>query len=137
MTTRQRLCILGSTGSIGTNTLDVAARHPERFEVVALSAHSRVDELLAQCRQWRPRWAAMSDVDAAQRVAGGLGFLRHDAHGVRRIVAADVEKVRDAVRLVVVVVGRLAGRAGVGVVASPSLDRIAAASGRTIDVLRV
>lgn len=69
MTTRQRLCILGSTGSIGTNTLDVAARHPERFEVVALSAHSRVDDLLAQCRLWRPRWAAMSDVDAAQRLA--------------------------------------------------------------------
>lgn len=69
MTMRQRLCILGSTGSIGTNTLDVAARHPDRFEVVALSAHSRVDDLLAQCRQWRPRWAAMSDVDAAQRLA--------------------------------------------------------------------
>ena len=69
MTMRQRLCILGSTGSIGTNTLDVAARHPERFEVVALSAHSRVDELLVQCRQWRPRWAAMSDVDAAQRLS--------------------------------------------------------------------
>jgi 1-deoxy-D-xylulose-5-phosphate reductoisomerase len=69
MTMRQRLCILGSTGSIGTNTLDVAARHPERFEVVALSAHSRVDELLVQCRQWCPRWAAMSDVDAAQRLS--------------------------------------------------------------------
>ncbi|MCA6217553.1 1-deoxy-D-xylulose-5-phosphate reductoisomerase [Ideonella sp. B7] len=68
MTTRQRLCILGSTGSIGTSTLDVVARHPARYEVVALTAHTRVDELLAQCRQWRPRWAAMSDAASAQRL---------------------------------------------------------------------
>ena len=47
-----RVCILGSTGSVGTSTLDVLARHPERFEVHALTAHSRVDELAAQCLQW-------------------------------------------------------------------------------------
>ena len=44
----QRVCVLGATGSIGTNTLDVLARHPERFEVVALSGATRVDALLAQ-----------------------------------------------------------------------------------------
>jgi len=48
---RQRVCVLGSTGSIGTNTLDVLARHPEQYEVFALSAMSRVDALLAQCLQ--------------------------------------------------------------------------------------
>ncbi len=62
---RQRVCILGSTGSIGTSTLDVLSRHPERFEVVALTAHSRIDELVAQCREWRPRYAAMSDPSLA------------------------------------------------------------------------
>jgi 1-deoxy-D-xylulose-5-phosphate reductoisomerase len=63
---RQRVCVLGATGSIGTNTLDVLARHPERYEVLALTGASRVDALLAQCLQWRPRWAVMpSAVHAA------------------------------------------------------------------------
>ena len=63
----QRVCILGATGSIGTNTLDVIARHSGRFEVFALSGASRVDELLAQCVTWRPRFAVMpSEAMAAQ-----------------------------------------------------------------------
>ena len=56
---RQRVCILGATGSVGTSTLDVLGRHPGRFEVFALTAHSRMDELLKQCVQWRPRFAAV------------------------------------------------------------------------------
>jgi 1-deoxy-D-xylulose-5-phosphate reductoisomerase len=54
-----RVCILGATGSIGTNTLDVIGRHPERFEVWALTGASRVDELFAQCLKWKPRFAVM------------------------------------------------------------------------------
>jgi len=65
---RQRICVLGSTGSIGVNTLDVIARHSERFEVFALSAMSRVDALFAQCMQWRPRYALMPDAQAAGRL---------------------------------------------------------------------
>jgi 1-deoxy-D-xylulose-5-phosphate reductoisomerase len=65
---RQRVCVLGSTGSIGVNTLDVIARHPERYEVIALSAMSRVDELLAQCLAWRPRFAVMPERAAAARL---------------------------------------------------------------------
>ncbi len=60
MTRRLRLAILGSTGSVGMSTLDVAARHPDRFEVVGLTAHRRVDVLLQQCRQFRPRVAVVS-----------------------------------------------------------------------------
>ncbi len=63
---RQRVCILGATGSVGTSTLDVIARHPQRFEVFALTAHSRVDELFAQCLQWRPRFAALPDAPQAR-----------------------------------------------------------------------
>ena len=69
---RQRVCVLGSTGSIGVNTLDVIARHPERYEVVALSAMSRVDELLAQCLRWQPRFAVMPQREAAARLREGL-----------------------------------------------------------------
>jgi 1-deoxy-D-xylulose-5-phosphate reductoisomerase len=56
---KQRVTVLGSTGSIGVNTLDVIARHPERFEVFALSAATQVDLLLAQCAKFKPRYAVM------------------------------------------------------------------------------
>jgi len=69
---RQRVAILGSTGSIGTSTLDVLARHPERYEVFALSAHSRSDELLAQCLRWKPRFAVMTDPAHARRLREAL-----------------------------------------------------------------
>ena len=55
----QRITILGSTGSIGVSTLDVIARHPERFQVFALSAATQVDLMLAQCAQFKPRYAVM------------------------------------------------------------------------------
>ena len=67
--TRQRLAVLGSTGSIGTNTLDVVARHPERFEVVALTAATRVDAMLAQCERFRPRVAVMASAPHAAELA--------------------------------------------------------------------
>jgi 1-deoxy-D-xylulose-5-phosphate reductoisomerase len=64
--TRQRIAVLGATGSIGRSTLDVVARHPDRFEVHALTAHSRVDELFAQCLAHRPRLAAVRDAAQAR-----------------------------------------------------------------------
>jgi len=64
----QRLTILGSTGSIGTSTLDVVARHPDRFEVVALTGHSQIDLLFRQCAQFRPRFAVVLDEVAAGRL---------------------------------------------------------------------
>ena len=69
---RQRLCILGSTGSVGTSTLDVLSRHRDRFEVFALTAHSRVDALLAQCLTWKPRFAALHTPELAQALQVGL-----------------------------------------------------------------
>jgi 1-deoxy-D-xylulose-5-phosphate reductoisomerase len=68
MTSRQRLCILGATGSVGLSTLDVVARNPERFEVVALTARQRVDELAALCERWRPRFAAVDDAASARQL---------------------------------------------------------------------
>ena len=62
----QRLVVLGSTGSIGTSTLDVVSRHPGRFEVLGLSAQQRIDELAAQCLRWRPRWAVVPDAARAR-----------------------------------------------------------------------
>jgi 1-deoxy-D-xylulose-5-phosphate reductoisomerase len=62
---KQTLAILGATGSVGVNTLDVVARHPERFEVFALSAMRRVDILEQQCLHWRPRYAVLGEPKAA------------------------------------------------------------------------
>lgn len=64
----RKVCVLGSTGSIGTSTLDVLARHPDRYEVFALSAMSRVEELAAQCLQYRPRFAVLPEAGLATRL---------------------------------------------------------------------
>ena len=56
---KRRLAILGSTGSIGTQALEVAALHPDRFEVAALTAYSSREKLFEQVRAFRPRLAGL------------------------------------------------------------------------------
>jgi 1-deoxy-D-xylulose-5-phosphate reductoisomerase len=58
---KQRVAILGATGSIGVNTLDVIARHPDRFEVFCLTTNQRIDVLQAQIERHRPRYAVVPD----------------------------------------------------------------------------
>lgn len=65
----QRLTILGATGSIGASTLDVAARHPDRYVVHALTANSQVAELARLCQRFRPRQAVVGSAEAAGRLA--------------------------------------------------------------------
>ncbi|MGV3571057.1 MAG: 1-deoxy-D-xylulose-5-phosphate reductoisomerase [Ramlibacter sp.] len=69
---KQRVTVLGSTGSVGANTLDVIARHPDRFEVYALSASSQVDLMLRQCAQFRPAFAVMAQEEAARALAARI-----------------------------------------------------------------
>ncbi len=72
MQMKQRITILGSTGSIGKNTLDVLARHPERFEVYALTASTQVDLILQQCAQFKPEVAVMVHEGAGRALAERL-----------------------------------------------------------------
>ena len=65
---KQRVAILGSTGSIGVNTLDVIARHSERFEVFALSASTQVALMLRQCVQFKPVFAVMASAPHGQQL---------------------------------------------------------------------
>ena len=65
----QKITILGSTGSVGVNTLDVLSLHPERFEVFALSAAVQVDLMLAQCRRFKPVFAVMASAPHGQLLA--------------------------------------------------------------------
>ncbi len=62
------ICILGSSGTIGVNTLDVLARHPDQFHVVALSANQSVDKLEEQCLSVKPRYAVMVNEDSAEQL---------------------------------------------------------------------
>jgi 1-deoxy-D-xylulose-5-phosphate reductoisomerase len=68
----QSITILGATGSIGVSTLDVLARHPDKYQVFALTAHSRVEELAAQVAQFRPKRAVVGTLDAANRLSALL-----------------------------------------------------------------
>ena len=101
---RQRLAVLGSTGSIGTNTLDVVARHPDRFEVVALTAATQVDAMLAQCEQFRPRVVAMASEPHARELAqkikqkGLLTQVEHAQAAIENIASwEDVDTVMAAI----------------------------------------
>ncbi|WP_338746303.1 1-deoxy-D-xylulose-5-phosphate reductoisomerase [Pseudomonas putida] len=68
MSRPQRITVLGATGSIGLSTLDVIARHPDRYKVFALSGYSRIDELLALCVRHRPAFAVVPSAEAAVRL---------------------------------------------------------------------
>lgn len=69
---RKAVTVLGSTGSIGVSTLDVLSRHPEKFTVFALTANSNIERMVAQCQQFTPRYAVMSDETAAEQLADVL-----------------------------------------------------------------
>ena len=101
---RQRIVILGSTGSVGTSTLDVVARHPDRFEVVGLSAFRRVDLLLQQCREFRPRVAVLPSAERASELrallaAEGLKTeVRHGEQALSELASAsEVDSVMAAI----------------------------------------
>jgi 1-deoxy-D-xylulose-5-phosphate reductoisomerase len=103
-TRRQRLCILGSTGSIGTSTLDVVALHPDTFEVFALTAQRRADALFEQIVRWRPRFAAMPDAGAANalgarvKAAGLATEVLAGAQALEQLAAhPDVDQVMAAI----------------------------------------
>ena len=103
------LTVLGSTGSIGVNTLAVAARHPARYRVLALTANTNVDGLLRQCLEHRPEYAVMADQEAA------LELERRLRHKARRItVLAGPEDVARVAALAEVdyVMAAIVGAAG-------------------------
>jgi 1-deoxy-D-xylulose-5-phosphate reductoisomerase len=78
----QRITILGATGSIGVSTLDVVGRHPDRYQVHALTAHHRVEELAEQCVRFRPEVAVVGSADSAKTLERLL-----DQKGARTQVA--------------------------------------------------
>jgi len=98
----QLITILGSTGSIGVNTLDVIARNPDRYKVFALTANRNVDLLQQQCETFKPVFAVMQDEDAAgqlQQVFSGSGIeVLSGVEGLKSVAAhEDVDCVMAAI----------------------------------------
>ena len=108
---KQRITVLGSTGSVGVNTLDVIARHPDRFEVFALSAATQTDLLLAQCAKFKPQFAVMVSEpharDLAEKIkANGLSTKVLCAPNALELIASH--------ELVDAVMAAIVGAAGLG-----------------------
>ena len=78
----QVLTILGATGSIGVSTLDVVARHPNRFRIFALTGHHQIDKLAAQCLQFSPRFAVVANAQNAAK----LTQLLQQNHGATEVL---------------------------------------------------
>src|SRR3990172_13410151 len=72
MDATRQVVILGSTGSVGSSTLDVIARHPERFKVVALTAHRQIEVLFKQCIRFQPQYAVVGDARRAEQLLARL-----------------------------------------------------------------
>ncbi|MGB9356349.1 MAG: 1-deoxy-D-xylulose-5-phosphate reductoisomerase, partial [Azonexus sp.] len=86
---REKVTVLGATGSIGVNTLDVIRRHPDRYRVFALCAHTQIDKLFEQIREFTPEFAVVRDA----ALAAELGMRCRDAglsavvrHGMAALV---------------------------------------------------
>lgn len=72
MKTIRQITILGSTGSIGESTLDVIARHPDRFQTFAITANKNVEKILSQCQRFQPRFAVMLDQESSEQLASAI-----------------------------------------------------------------
>jgi len=102
---RERICILGSTGSIGENTLDVIARHPDRFRVVALTAHRNVEKLADQCARFDPDLAVVGEASWEPQLRDLLrrnGCRARVLSGEDGLVAAAEESGADTVMAAIV-----------------------------------
>jgi len=106
---RQRITILGSTGSIGVNTLDVISRHLDRFEVFALTGASQVDVMFRQCVQFKPTMVVMAHADAAKLLQEKL-----DAQGLSIRVQSSAKSLEEVAShpLVDSVMAAIVGAAG-------------------------
>jgi len=96
----KRLAILGSTGSVGTQALEVAAAFPDRFSVASLAAGRRVDLLADQVRRFRPAVVSVADAEGAAQLRDALGAdapkIEHGAAGLEAVATADADLVLSA-----------------------------------------
>jgi 1-deoxy-D-xylulose-5-phosphate reductoisomerase len=101
----QQITILGATGSIGMSTLDVIERHPDRYSVYALTAHSKVNELAELCRRFRPQIAVVGEAAQAaelSRLLGDFDLPTEVAYGEKALCAVASAQECDTVMAAIV-----------------------------------
>ena len=105
----KNITILGATGTIGLNTLDVIQRHPQQFQVTALTANTDVDRLAELCQLWQPSYAVMADLQAAEQLHHRL----KDSHPHIQVLAGTEGLVQVAsLPEVAIVMAAIVGSAG-------------------------
>lgn len=103
--TVHNITVLGSTGSIGVSTLDVIRRHPDRYRAFALCAHSQVDKLFEQCREFQPHFAVLRDATLATQLTERLraaGLKTEVRHGIEALIELSALPEVDAVMAAIV-----------------------------------
>ena len=110
MRTVRKVTILGSTGSIGESTLDVIARHPDRFQAFALTANNNTRQMLLQCQRFQPRYAVMLDMESAEQLTKAIRSL-----GIDTEVLSGIESIEKVASLpeVDAVMAAIVGAAGI------------------------
>lgn len=110
MKTIRQITILGSTGSIGESTLDVIARHPDRFQVFALTANKSAEKMLSQCQRFRPRYAVMLNAESAEQLTKAM-----QTAGIDTEVLSGIESLEKVASLPAVdaVMAAIVGAAGI------------------------
>ena len=101
----KHIAVLGSTGSIGVNTLDVIRKHPDRFKVLALTANTQVELLAAQCEEFSPAIAVLADAQGAARLSALLlekNIRTQVLYGPEALVSAVTESGCDTVMAAIV-----------------------------------
>lgn len=106
---KQRVTVLGSTGSIGVSTLDVIDRHPDRFEVFALSAATQVELLLSQCARFKPKFAVMASASHARLLAEKLTNYQLDTQVLSTVDALEIVASDERVDIVMAAIVGAAG----------------------------
>lgn len=109
MTAPQNIAVLGATGSIGQNTLDVIRHHPERFRVFALSGHSNIHQLARDAQEFSPQFVVLTDVD---KVAALRDLMKERASGTEILAGAAALEALVQMPEVDVVMAAIVGAAG-------------------------
>ncbi|MDH5765105.1 MAG: 1-deoxy-D-xylulose-5-phosphate reductoisomerase, partial [Gammaproteobacteria bacterium] len=109
MSSSKGITILGSTGTIGVNTLDVISRHPDDYRVIALTANTGIDRLFQQCLDFKPEYAAMADASSAEQLEQKL---KQAGSGVKVVAGIEGLEMVAALDQVDSVMAAIVGAAG-------------------------
>ena len=107
--TIETICILGATGSIGTNTLDVVRRHPDKYQIFALTANRNLELLKLQCEEFCPEYAVLPDKELAQELESFVAYKKLDTKVLHGVDSLEFVAANDSVDTVMAAIVGAAG----------------------------